>query len=655
MKRTDAMFSPIQLGRISIKNRIALAPMGTRSNLMDGTISERCSIYLEERAKGGAGLIIPEFTAVTQGYTWIPSMQIYSDRLIPSLSRLAESVHNYDSRIIMQLAHHGGRAASAVTGKRCVAPSAIASPLYKEIPEELSVEEIYQLVEDWRTAAIRAKRASFDGVEIHGCHGYLINQFISPATNKRTDEFGGSLENRLRFAKLIIQAVREACGAEFIIGFKMAAYEELEGGNKLEDAPEIARSIEAMGVDYLHVSSTSSTIPGHEYTQYPSVPCMYDGKNCLAPLAKTVKEAVSVPVILASAIVDPEAADELIRTGVTDMVAVGRGFLAEPYWGRKPQMGEEIRPCIGCMTCHKHTLAGTDLVCAVNGGLLREFYDHNIGKHSNPQKVMVIGGGPGGMETALRAHDRGHQVVLYEKSGELGGALKAASAPDFKQRTRKLLEFYRNELERRNISVVLNAEISTDSVDKILKKEQFNVAVVAVGGIPVRPSIPGIDNDNVFVAEHVMLEPRLCDADKTVNIIGCGKVGMESAWLLGSQGKKVRIFEMMPAEKLMADDHPTTRSVLLHRMAEYKVELYTDAKVLEIHSDGVLANIGGEKILFDGDSVLLAAGYRKNSTLYQYLLTRRELNQVYEIGDGKAPKGLIEAIHSGYYAGMYRI
>lgn len=655
MKRTDAMFSPIQLGKISIKNRIALAPMGTRSNLMDGTISERCSIYLEERAKGGAGLIIPEFTAVTQGYTWIPSMQIYSDRLIPSLSRLAESVHNHDSRIIMQLAHHGGRAASAVTGKRCVAPSAIASPLYKEIPEELSVEEIYQLVDDWRTAAIRAKRASFDGVEIHGCHGYLINQFLSPATNKRTDEFGGCLENRLRFANLIIQAIREACGAEFIIGFKMAAYEEPEGGNKLEDAPEIARRIEAMGVDYLHVSSTSSTIPGHEYTQYPSVPCMYDGKNCLAPLAKVVKEAVSIPVILASAIVDPEAADELIRTGVTDMVAVGRGFLAEPYWGRKPQLGEEIRPCIGCMTCHKHTLAGTDLVCAVNGGLLREFYDHNIGKHPNPQKVMVIGGGPGGMETALRAHDRGHQVVLYEKSSELGGALKAASAPDFKERTRKLLEFYRRELKRRDIPIVLNAEISPDSVDDIIKKEHFDVAVVAVGGIPVRPPIPGVEGNNVFIAEQVMLKPQLCDTHKTVNIIGCGKVGMESAWLLGAQGKKVRIFEMLPAEKLMADDHPTTRSVLLHRMNEYKVELYTGARVLEIYQHGILAGIDGKKQLFDGDSVLLAAGYRKNSALYQYLLTRSELKQVYEIGDGKMPKGLIEAIHGGYYAGMYRI
>lgn len=655
MERTDILFSSIQLGKVNIKNRVALAPMGTRSNLMDGTISERCSIYLEERAKGGAGLIIPEFTAVTQGYTWIPSMQIYSDRLIPSLSRLAESIHNHDSRIIMQLAHHGGRAASAVTGQRCVAPSAVASPLYKEIPEALSVEEIYRLTEDWRTAAIRAKRAGFDGVEIHGCHGYLINQFISPATNKRTDEFGGCLENRMRFAKLIVQAVREACGDGFIIGFKMAAYEELEGGNKLKDAPEIARAVEGMGVDYIHVSSTSSTVPGHEYTEYPSVPCMYDGRNCLAPLAKAVKDAVSVPVILASAIVDPEAADELIRTGVTDMVAVGRGFLAEPYWGRKPQQGEAIRPCIGCMTCHKHTLAGTDLVCAVNGGLLREFYDHSIGKHPQPRKVMVIGGGPGGMEAAIRAHDRGHHVVLYERGGELGGALKAASAPAFKHRTRRLLEFYRGELERRGIRVVLNAEILADNADAILKEENFDVAVVAVGGVPVRPPVPGVDGSNVFVAERVLLEPSLCEGDGPVNIIGCGKVGMETAWLLGEQGRKVRIFEMMPAEKLMADDHPTTRSVLLHRMEEHKVEIHAGAKVLEISQNGILAELSGEKKRFDGDYVLLAAGYRKNSGLYQYLLTRRQLQQVYEIGDGKAPKGLIEAIHGGYYAGMYRI
>jgi len=382
---------------------------------------------------------------------------------------------------------------------------------------------------------------------------------------------------------------------------------------------------------------------------------MYNGKNCLAPLAKLVKEAVSVPVILASAIVDPEAADELIRTGVTDMVAVGRGFLAEPYWGRKPQLGENIRPCIGCMTCHKHTLAGTDLVCAVNGGLLREFYDHDIGKHANPQKVMVIGGGPGGMETAMRAHDRGHQVVLYERSDSLGGALKAASAPEFKGRTRKLLEYYRKELERRDIQIVFNADISEENVERIVEEESFDIAVVAVGGIPVRPPVPGVDGENVFVAEHVMLQPDLCNEDKVVNVIGCGKVGMEAAWMLSELGKKVRIFEMVPEEKLMAEDHPTTRSMLMHAMEEHSIDIYTGARVTEIRENGITVEINGEKQNVDGDSVLLAAGYRKNGSLYQYLLTHSNLKQVYEIGDGKNPKGLIEAIHGGYYAGMYRI
>lgn len=649
------LLSPIKLGKKCARNRIVLAPMGTRSNLMDGTISERCCIYLEERAKGGAGLIIPEFTAVTRGYTWIPSMQIYSDRLIPSLSRLAESIHMYGGLIVMQLAHHGGRAASAVTGMRCVAPSAIESPLYKEIPEALTVEEIYRLVEDWRSAAIRAKRASFDGVEVHGCHGYLINQFISPATNKRTDEFGGSLENRTRFAKLIVQAIRDACGPDFIIGFKTAAYEELEGGVKPEDAPAIIKAVEAMGVDYIHVSSTSSTIPGHEFTRYPSVPCMYDGKNCLAPLAKLVKETASLPVILAGGVVDPDDAEELIRDEVTDMVAVGRGFLADARWGLKYELGENIRPCIGCMTCHKHTIEGTDLVCAVNGGLLREFYDNNIGVSPSPQKVMVIGGGPAGMEAAARACDRGHEVVLYEREDSLGGALKPASAPNFKGRIGKLLEYYRKEIENRNIRVVLNADITVDTVDDVVEKERFDVVVIAVGAIPVCPPFPGIENVDAYAAEKVMARPELVKDYGTVNIIGGGKTGMETAWTLSDMGKKVRVFEMLPANRIMETEHPTTRSALLHSVAERRVEIYGGARVVKINKSGIIVNIDKEDKEFDGDCVVLAVGYRKNGALYERLSKKSNLRRVFEIGDGKEPNGLIEAIHGGYYAGMYRI
>lgn len=652
--RTD-MYSPIKLGRVSVRNRIVLAPMGTRSNLMDGTISERCTLYLEERAKGGAGLIIPELTAVKEGYTWIPSMQIYSDRLIPSLSRLAASIHAYDSKIIMQVALHGGRAASKVTGKRCIAPSAISSPLYKEIPEELTVSEIYELVEDWRTAAIRAQRASFDGVEVHGCHGYLINEFISPATNKRTDEFGGSLENRMRFAKLIVSAIRESCGDKFIIGFKMAAYEELEGGVKLEDAADIAKAVEAMGVDYIHVSSTSSTIPGHEFTKYPSVPCMYDGKNCLAPLAKIVKEAVSVPVILASAVVEPEDANELIDSGVTDMVAVGRGFLADAHWGSKLQTGENVRPCIGCMLCHKHTLAGTDLVCSVNAGMLREFYDNGLGKTSSPKKVMIIGGGPGGMEAAMRAYDRGHSVTIYERSDCLGGALRAASAPDFKARVRKLLEYYEKEMALRDIKIVYNADINEESADRLIAENGYQAVILAVGGIAARPPIPGINGENVFVAENVMIHPEKYDVGDIVNIIGAGKVGMEAAWMLSEAGKKARIFEMIPTDKIMADDHPTTRSALFHSMKECGVEVYGGARVCEVRAEGITVNIDGVKRDFDGNSVLLAAGYRKNDILYGHLLRTGPAGMVFEIGDGKEARGLVGAIHDGYYVGMYRL
>lgn len=652
MKR-QGIQQPIKVGKLEIKNRIALAPMGTRSNLMDGTISERCSIYLEERAKGGAGLIIPEFTAVKQGYTWIPSMQIYSDRLIPSLSRLADSVHNYDSKIIMQLAHHGGRAASAVTGQRCVAPSAIASPLYKEIPEELTKEEIYDLVNDWKTAAFRAKRASFDGVEVHGCHGYLINQFISPSTNKRTDEFGGCLENRLRFAKLIVSAIREACGPDFIIGFKFAAYEELEGGVKLEDAPEIAKEIEKMGVDYIHVSSTSSTINGHPYTEYPSVPSMYDGKNCLVPLAKIVKEVVSIPVMLASGIVDPKDADELVESGVADIVAVGRGFLAEPHWGLNPRIGKRVRPCIGCMTCHKHTIAGTDLTCAVNGGILREFYDVGIHKTDEPKNVMVIGGGPGGMETAIRLHDRGHKVTIYEKCEALGGALRAASLPAFKSRVMRLLEYYLAEVGDRDIRVIYNADVTTDNIQSIIEKEKYDSVVVSVGGDPFRPPVKGIEN--ALVAEDVVTYYEKQSVGDKVIVLGSGKVGLETAWFLREKGKDVSIVEFLPMEKILADDHPTTRSTLFRKINELEIPLHAGTKLVSFQDGKAEIEKDGKVSVLDADTLVLAAGYRSNNALYKYILENDLVKQVFEIGDGKRARGLYSAIHEAYFTGTYSI
>ena len=656
MGKLEELYSPITIRGRKIRNRIVLAPMGTRSNMLDGTLTERCSIYLEERAKGGAGLIIPEFTAVKEGYTWIPSMQVYSDRGIPALSRLAASVHGYGSCIIMQLALHGGCAASWITKKRCIAPSAIMTPLYKEVPEALTEAEIFELVEDWRSAAIRTKRADFDGVEVHGCHGYLINQFISPALNRRTDQFGGSLENRLRFAKLIVEAIRESCGEDFIIGFKMSAFEQLEGGVQGEEALEIAKALEKIGVDYLHVSAISSTIPYSDYTEFPAVPSMYDKKNCLVPLAEIVRKVVSVPVITTGAIVEHEEANEIIKDGKADMVAVGRAFLADAYWGLKPQTGENVRPCIGCMTCHKHTLAGTDLTCAINPGLLREFRDLTMPACRNPKKVMIVGGGPGGMETAIQACDQGHHVTIYEKNAQLGGELIAASAPDFKYRTKALLDYYLKEIDQRNIQVKYNITIEPDSVDDLLRAHNYDVAVIAVGGKPIVPNIEGIRNKNVYIAEEVILNPEKYDIGNNIAIIGAGKVGLEAAWLLADMGKSVCVIEKMKMDEIMGTDHPTTRAALLHNLEIRKVTITTDSLVEKIEEKAMgIIVCDKDHCTVPIDSVLLATGYISNSAIYDAIRKSPYVKRVFEIGDGKKTRGMYETIREAYYTGRYSI
>ncbi len=631
MNRWKKMYEPITLAGKKVRNRIVLAPMGTRSNLMDGTLTDRCSIYLEERARGGAGLIIPELTAVKEGYTWIPSMQIYSDRIIPALARLADSVHGFDSRIVMQLALHGGRAASAVTHKPCLAPSAIESPLYKEIPHALTKDEILELVEDWRTAAIRTQRAGFDGVEVHGSHGYLLNEFISPATNRRTDEFGGSLENRLRFPRMVVEAIRESCGDRFIIGFKMSAFEVMDGGVSPEESVQIARLIEKMGVDYLHVSATSSTVPNHRYTPYECVPTMYDEKNCLVPLAERIKNEVKVPVIAAAGIVEPADAEDILQAGKADMVAIGRAFLADAHWGLKPQTGEQIRPCIGCMTCHKHTLAGTNLVCTVNPGLLREFRDLTMPKAPVSRNVLIIGGGPAGMEAAIQASDQGHKVTLVEKGERLGGELIKASAPPFKYRTRMLLEYYRREISARPIEVRLGCALEADQLPQFLARESFDVVVTAVGAKASIPPIPGVERETVYKAGDIFEGFDYSRLGRSVVIIGAGKVGMEAAWLLADQGKQVHVVESMP--EVLPGDHPSIRATLLHQLEERCVKVTPGCKVTQILDGAVFVEKDGEELQLPADSVLLAVGYQADDSLYRAALNSSCVERVYEAGD----------------------
>ena len=479
------LFSPIKLGKLEIKNRLAMAPMGTDLAHPIRLWGDEEIAYFSERAKGGVGLIVSPFTAATSVLSDVlrgrPLMAINNDVQIPSHKRMTDAVHAAGAKMIVQCAIFGGKFGEA-------APTAMPSPNFSSLPRQLSLEEIWAIIEDFGQAARRAREAGYDGVEIHGCHGYLIGQFISPALNKRTDEFGGSFEARMKFAVEIYRAMRKQVGDDYTIGFKMSAWEDLAGGVKGgEDSVNIAKRMADEGVAYVHVGTLNTTV--ERLSPYPSVPCTYLPRNTLIPLAADIKKALTDTVVMGTgSIIVPEEAEQFLADGKCDMFALGRTLLADPHWVVKAQNGQNIRPCIRCNVCHHQLWFAEPLICTVNPYLLKETQEP-VQPTSRKKKVMVVGGGPGGVNAALIASARGHDVTLYEKRPYLGGMLYPGSRPSCKAEVGLLLKYYENELKASKVNVKTGVEVTLEKV----QQEKPDALVIAVGGHAVVPDIPGID------------------------------------------------------------------------------------------------------------------------------------------------------------------
>ncbi len=601
----------------------------------DGAVTDRFRAYHVERAKGGVGLIIVEASYLLIGGRGFQNqLGIHSDKLIAGLRSLTDAVHAHGAKIAIQLYHAGRQTTSAATGEPIVAPSPIKDPTEPETPRELSRDEIAGIVRAFAEAARRAKAAGFDAVEIHGAHGYLVSEFMTAYANKRTDEYGGSLENRLRFPIEIVRAVRQAVGPDYAILFRMNGDDKVPGGNTLEDAKAIAKRLEQEGVNAIHVSAGV----------YESVPWiiqpMYMPRACLAELAAGVKSVVKIPVIAVGRINDPGVAEALLADGKADLVSMGRQLLADPDTPRKIAEGrvEEIRRCIACCQgCIDELFQNHPITCTVNPrtGFEAQF---PMSRASRPRKVLVIGGGPAGMEAARVAATRGHAVTLWERGPSLGGQLPLASGTPQKGEFATFLEFLTKELARLKVNTQLNKEGTLDAIHA----EKPDVVVVATGAKPAKLNVPGADRKNVVMAWDVIAGKA--QVGRKVAIIGGGLVGCETAEFLAEKGHEVTIFEMLP--RIGWDVGPIVGALLFDRLEKHGVKSVTGARTTAITDGGVTVDRDGRSETFAGfDSVVVAVGSVPEDALAKQL--EGSGIDYYVIGDAWNPRRITHAVYEG--------
>jgi 2,4-dienoyl-CoA reductase-like NADH-dependent reductase (Old Yellow Enzyme family)/thioredoxin reductase len=637
MASVEKLLEPIKIGKMELKNRMMMPALCSKYPTEFGAVSERMKDFYAERARGGVSLIVIENTCIDWPVGKAGTNPIRADewKFAHGLHDLADAVHAYGAKIATQL-HHTGRQNSTVAsteGEQLVAPSPIPClPTGGEMPRELTIPEIDGIIGKYIMGASITKTAGFDAVEIHGAHGYLPTQFMSPYTNKRTDEYGGDFEGRMRFPLRIVEGIRLAVGPDFPIIFRFSADEYIDGGLTLEDNKLIAQMLVEAGVDALSVSAgIYESAPW--YSRIFPVMAMPEG--CNVHLAEEIKKVVKVPIIVAGKLGNPVLAEEVVKTGKADIVAFGRSLLADPELPRKAAEGrlDEIRPCIYCNeACAGNMSRMWSIQCVVNPELGREI-EYRISPAHTPKRVLVVGGGPAGMEAARVASLRGHHVTLHEKDDSLGGQLIAASVPQFKQPIQSFTEYLKSQMGILGVKVQMGSEASADSI----RKMQPDVVILATGSSHAIPDIKGIQGENVATASDILLGRK--QAGDKVAVIGGGQVGCELAWFLAEQGKKVTIIEM---ELGVANDmNMFSRFYLSEKLGEFGVEIAMTTRAQEITGEGVVVETAGNQRVIEADTVAIAAGFTPNDDLEGKI--RGDVPEVYRIGGCLASGTIWEA------------
>ena len=661
------LFEPIVINDLSVRNRIAMPAFGLKYCLLDRMPTDRLIEFYEARAAGGCGLIVVGGVGVDMVGSGLMMPGIDTDAAIPHWERLAKAIKRHDARLFLQLFHAGRyQHARLAKGEQAVAPSAVLSRYTGETPRALEIGEIHEVQERFAAAAERARKAGADGVEIIASAGYLVCQFLSPLTNRRTDEYGGSFENRCRFGVETIRRVRERVGDDYPIGIRVSGNEFMPGGNGSADIVRACREFENAGVDVISVTG------GWHETRVPQLPSMVP-RSAFSYLAAGIRREVEVPVIASNRIVDPGQAEALLNELIADMVNIGRAQIADPEWARKAQAGckSSIRPCVGCLQGCMDRLFGmraVECLCNPQAGYegLRIVTPAEISR-----VVAVVGAGPAGLEAALVASRRGHVVHLFEASGDIGGQLPYVAAPPGREEFASLLDYYRTSLEASKVTVHLR----TCATVETLKKLGPGHVILASGSTQLKPPIPGIDGQNVVMAWDALT--GRADIGRTVAVIGGGAVGVETAITIADRGtvdgetlkfllkhdaedfetlrrlttrgtRTVTLLEQLP--KLGKDIGKTSRWVFLKELDLLGVDILIGARVTEIREDGVVCEVGSETRFLPVDTVVVALGAVSNQHL------KDDLEQagfpVSVIGDAKQPRKLVEAIHEGFLTAL---
>jgi len=628
------LFSEINIGSMVIKNRLLMPAMSINFGIdKDDNITDQLTQYFVTRAKGGVGMMLVGGGAVHPLGLEVPDLpKLWKDSCIPSLQKMVNEVKKYDVKFGMQIMH-GGRQSSF---ENRIAPSAIPAPAVVKgpPPKEMNINDIKEAISSFGDAARRSKEAGFDFIEIHGAHGYLVSQFLAKNSNTRQDNYGGDFQNRVRFILEVLKDIKEKTGSNFPVGIRINGNDYIDNGFTLDESIELAKILEKAGAAYLHVSA------GVYGSKELTIPSMYVKHGCFVHLAEAVKKEVSIPVITVGRIKSPEMADQIIKLGKADMVAIGRSLIADPEYPNKAKQGKisEIRPCIGCcLGCIHSVLQKEPGSCVVNPDVGREYLIKDNDKTDSSKKVLIIGAGPAGLAAARMAAIRGHNVIICDEQSHIGGMAKYASIPPGRSEIMDIINYFINELKRLKVELRLNTSINENLVDSINPQE----VIIASGSLPELPVIKGLFQTKMELLTVIdILSGNKITGDKVI-IIGGGQAALVLTDFLAQKGKQIVVLNRKNhfAEEMSSND----RFYLRQRLKNDNVNLIKQVSIQKFSDDNVVIKSKGEKKVLEGFDTVVIAEKMTPIIKIKELFKNKKMS-VNVIGDAKNPRIIMYAI-----------